>query len=142
MAATLASHAEELNVKKAAKQLGIPMECRPLPDDSEVEQIVSERATALLEADLRSRDNLQRERLQRMVPLADSLGESEEEKLLIAMLLDDYYQKKLHQPETWTGTIEQPERVHTSHKSGGGKGRHRGKGGRGGHKRGRRGHGR
>ncbi|HSR68181.1 MAG TPA: DEAD/DEAH box helicase [Acidobacteriota bacterium] len=144
MAATLASHAEELNLKKAAKQLGIPLESRPLPGDSDVEQIVSERATALLEADLRSRDNLQRERLQRMVPLADSLSESDEEKLLIAMLLDDYYQKKLHQPETWTGTIEQPERTQSSRRKGGsgGRGRRKGGGGRGGKGRGRRGRGR
>lgn len=135
MAATLASHAEELNLKKAAKSLGVPMECRPLPEDEDVEKVVAERATTLLEADLRSRDSLKRERLRRMIPLADSLSESEDEKLLIAMLLDDYYQKKLHQPETWTDIESEPPKP-TSHK-GGGKGGHgrrgrgRGKGGRG-----------
>jgi ATP-dependent RNA helicase DeaD len=41
------------------------MEERLLPDDDELERIVAERITALLEAKLRARDNLQIERMQR-----------------------------------------------------------------------------
>jgi ATP-dependent RNA helicase DeaD len=74
------------------------MEERPLPDDEELERVVTERITALLESELRSRDNLQIERMQRFLPLSRNLAQSEDELALIAMLLDDYYQKSLHAP--------------------------------------------
>jgi ATP-dependent RNA helicase DeaD len=74
------------------------MEERPLPDDEELERIVAERITALLEAKLRARDNLEIERMQRFVPLARNLTQAEDELALIAMLLDDYYQQTLHAP--------------------------------------------
>jgi ATP-dependent RNA helicase DeaD len=61
-----------------------------------------------LEAQLRSRDNLQIERMQRFLPLSRNLAQSEDELALIAMLLDDYYQKSLHAPpEQPTTTSEQ-----------------------------------
>ena len=52
----------------------------------------------MLEARLRDRDKLQTERMQRFVPLARSLGESDDESQLVAMLLDDLYQASLHAP--------------------------------------------
>jgi len=52
----------------------------------------------LLEARLRNRDRLQIERMQRFEPLAHSLGESNEENSLLAMLLDDFYQETFHAP--------------------------------------------
>ena len=74
------------------------MEKRPLPTDEDVETVVSERLTALLEARLRDRDKLQTERSQRLLPLARSLAENEEELAIVTMLLDDYYQQMLHAP--------------------------------------------
>jgi len=50
---------------------------------------------ASLEAELRSRDSLEKERMRRFIPLGRSLAEAEEESPLIAMLLDDYYQRTL-----------------------------------------------
>ncbi|NIV35685.1 MAG: ATP-dependent helicase, partial [Anaerolineae bacterium] len=50
----------------------------PLPGDEDVEGIVSERVTALLEARLRDRDRLQSERMQRFEPLIHDLSQSEE----------------------------------------------------------------
>ena len=47
---------------------------------------------------MRSRDRLQVERMQRFLPLAHSLGESDEENGLLAMLLDDFYQETFHAP--------------------------------------------
>src|SRR6476661_9366197 len=74
------------------------MQERPLPTDADVEQVVTERVTALLEARLRQRDNLQKERSARFVRLGRTLAESEDESAIIAMLLDDYYQQTLHAP--------------------------------------------
>jgi ATP-dependent RNA helicase DeaD len=72
------------------------MEERQLASDEELEKVVSERITALLEARLRARDNLQIERMQRFLPLARNLSQSEDELELITMLLDDYYQQSLY----------------------------------------------
>jgi len=71
---------------------------RPLPTEADVEAVVSERLTALLEARIRSRDKLHAERAMRFLPLVRSLMETEDESALIAMLLDDYYQESLHAP--------------------------------------------
>ena len=75
------------------------MQERPLPTDADVETIVTERVTTLLEARLRERDKLQSERSQRFVPLARALANNEDESAIIAMLLDDYYQQTLHTPQ-------------------------------------------
>jgi ATP-dependent RNA helicase DeaD len=98
VAVSLVSAMEELELKRIAKRYGIDIETRPLPSDEDVEAIVSQRVTALLEARLRSRDKLHTERMQRFVPLARSLAQSEDESAVIAMLLDDYYQEILHAP--------------------------------------------
>ena len=66
----------------------------------------------LLEAELRSRDSLEKERMRRFIPLGRSLTEAEEESPLIAMLLDDYYQRTLQAaPQSPSGepAEEEPE---------------------------------
>ncbi|MBI1850571.1 MAG: DEAD/DEAH box helicase [Planctomycetes bacterium] len=98
VAMSLVGGMEVLDLDRIAKQFGIELEKRPLPSDADVEAIVTQRVTGLLEARLRARDNLQTERSQRFVPLARSLAENEDESALIAMLLDDYYQQTLHAP--------------------------------------------
>lgn len=98
VAISLVTELEKLDLKQIAKQYSIDMQERPLPTDADVEQIVTERVTALLEARLRQRDKLQTERSQRFVPLGRSLAESEDESAIVAMLLDDYYQQTLHAP--------------------------------------------
>jgi ATP-dependent RNA helicase DeaD len=112
VAISLVTELEKLALKQIAKQYSIDMQERPLPADADVEQIVTERVTALLEARLRQRDNLQIERSQRFVPLGRSLAESEDESAIIAMLLDDYYQQTLHAPVVQTAdTSPPPERT-------------------------------
>src|SRR5207237_10873056 len=98
VAISLVTELEKLGLKQIAKQYSIEMLERPLPTDADVEQIVTERVTALLEARLRQRDNLQKERSRRFGPLGRSLAESEDESAIVAMLLDDYYQQTLHAP--------------------------------------------
>jgi ATP-dependent RNA helicase DeaD len=96
-AISLVSEVERPALLRIGKQFGIQLQERPLPEDEDVERIVSERIIALLEARLRNRDRLQTERMQRFLPLAHSLGEGEENDLL-AMLLDDFYQETFHAP--------------------------------------------
>jgi ATP-dependent RNA helicase DeaD len=98
VAISLVGVIEKADLDRIAKRYHIAMEERPLPTDADVEAVVTERLTALLEARLRERDKLQTERSQRFVPLARSLAENEDESAVIAMLLDDYYQQLLHAP--------------------------------------------
>jgi ATP-dependent RNA helicase DeaD len=95
-AITLVNPVEKAALLRVARQYSINLQERPLPEDEDVERIVSERAITLLEAHLRNRDRLQTERMQRFMALADSLGETEEGKSLLAMLLDDFYQENFH----------------------------------------------
>ena len=74
------------------------MQERVIPTPEDVQAVVAERLTALLEAKLRGRDRLQAERSRRFEPLARSLAENEDESAIITMLLDEYYQRSLHAP--------------------------------------------
>jgi ATP-dependent RNA helicase DeaD len=104
-AISLVDPLEKLRLKTVARQYNIEMEHRALPSEADVQTIVAERLTALLEAEYRRIDRLVVERMQRMLPLARKLGEDDDERTLIAMLLDEFYQKKLHAPpEIPTGT--------------------------------------
>jgi ATP-dependent RNA helicase DeaD len=95
-AITMVAGMEQYTLKEIARSFNIMnMQERSLPNDEDIEGIVAERITALLEADLRSRDNIERERMRRFIPLGKSLSEAEEESPLIAMLLDDYYNRSL-----------------------------------------------
>ncbi|MBN1782253.1 DEAD/DEAH box helicase [bacterium] len=97
-AIALVTEIEKITLGRIAKKYGIDMEEWPLPSDKDVENIVSERLTALLEARLRSRDAQIVERSRRFIPLGRGLAENEEESAIIAMLLDEYYQQVLHAP--------------------------------------------
>jgi ATP-dependent RNA helicase DeaD len=109
VAISLVTELEKLGLKQIAKQYGIDMQERQLPTEAEVETVVTERITALLESKLRQRDNLQRERGERFVRLGRSLAENEDESAIIAMLLDDYYQQTLPAPVVQQAEPE-PER--------------------------------
>ena len=89
---------EVLALKAVVRQYNIEMVFATPPTKEDVAKVVAERTTALLEAKLRNLDNLVRERSGRMMSLAKRLNESEEERAVLAMLLDDYYQKSLHEP--------------------------------------------
>ncbi|MBZ0266901.1 DEAD/DEAH box helicase [bacterium] len=95
-AISLVDVVERLDLKAVARKYTIELEERPLPSDEDLQRVVAERTTALLEQKLRSLDKLVLERMERMVPLAESLGESVDERKLLAMLLDEYYQQSLH----------------------------------------------
>jgi ATP-dependent RNA helicase DeaD len=98
VAISLVDVMEQMTLDRIAKRYGIEMQEWPLPSDEDVQAIVSERVTVLLEARLRDRDRLKSERMQRFVPLIHELSQSEEGLALLTMLLDDYYQQTLHPP--------------------------------------------
>lgn len=96
VAMSLVNLGERSLLNRIMAQYEIAMQERTLPTDEDVEAIVAERLTALLEARLRERDKLQTERSLRFIPLARSLAENEDESAVITMLLDDTYQQMLH----------------------------------------------
>ena len=98
VAISLVNLVEKAAIERIAREFSIPFEERTTPSDADVEAVVAERTTVLLEARLRLRDKLQSERSRRFTPLARSLAENEEELPIITMLLDDYYQQTLHAP--------------------------------------------
>ena len=89
---------EQVQLKKIAKQYNIEFEERPSPDEAALAKVVAERMTVRLEAQMRDRDKLRIERLQRFVPMVKELAKDEEGVQLVAMLLDDLYQQTLHSP--------------------------------------------
>ena len=87
---------EQFALKSIARSFNIlDLHEKTVPTDEDVEGIVAQRVVASLEAELRSRDSLEKERMRRFIPLGRSLAEAEEESPLIAMLLDEYYQRTL-----------------------------------------------
>ena len=98
VAISLVDVVEKMELSRIAKRYGIEMQEWPLPSDEDVEAIVAERVTVLLEARLRERDRLKIERMQRFEPLIHELIQSEEGRALLTMLLDDHYQQALHAP--------------------------------------------
>jgi ATP-dependent RNA helicase DeaD len=97
-AISLVYASERPNMIRIGRHFSITLQERTLPSNEAVEQIVSERIITLLETRLRNRDRLQVERMQRFIPLARELGESEEGTSLLVMLLDDFYQDTFHTP--------------------------------------------
>lgn len=116
-AITLVNAAERIDLLRIARRFGFEIEEHPLPSDEEVEKVVSERVIILLEARLRSRDHLQAERMQRFLPLARGLSESDDESGLLAMLLDDFYQETFHGPVVPPASADQPGPRRASHRS-------------------------
>jgi len=96
VAISLVAEMEKFKLQSIARSYNINMEERTLASDEELERVVGERITALLESRLHARDTIQIERMQRFLPLAKNLAQSDDESALIAMLLDDYYQQSLH----------------------------------------------
>jgi ATP-dependent RNA helicase DeaD len=108
-AITLVAGMEQFNLRSIARNFNINLHEKAMPTDEDVEAIVAQRIIASLEANLRSRDGLENERMRRFIALGRSLAEAEEDSPLIAMLLDDYYQRTLQAaPQSPTGeTIEE-----------------------------------
>ncbi len=97
-AVSLVDLVQKSELKRIATRYEIDMIERELPTEEDIQQLVSERLTAVLEKRLRERDALRRERMRRFIPTAKALAENEDLAPLAAMLLDDAYQEVLHAP--------------------------------------------
>ncbi|NNF56911.1 MAG: DEAD/DEAH box helicase [Rhodothermaceae bacterium] len=95
VAISLLTPSDQPALRDIVRKYDIDMEYRDVPTDDEVAARVGERLTNLLEDRLRDKTNLERERMQRFIGVArDLVAEGEPE--LLAMLLDEAYQKSLH----------------------------------------------
>jgi ATP-dependent RNA helicase DeaD len=91
----LMTPAEAPTLREIARRYDIPLEEGPLPTEEELASRIGQRMTRLLEDDLRSRSNMERERQERFIPVVRQLVEEGEPEIL-AMLLERIYQKSLH----------------------------------------------
>jgi ATP-dependent RNA helicase DeaD len=125
IAISLVTVSQESELHRLAQHYKINMEARRLPDEEAVQRLVAERLTVLLEDKRRDLGGVERERIERFMPLAKSLAESEDELDLIAMLLEETYRASIHTPP------EQPEEEPSAKKPEGDRGKRPRRSGRG-----------
>lgn len=89
---------QKMELGRIAKHYKITMHERNLPSEEALGKVVGERLTVLLESEVRHKTRLEEERIRRFVALAKSLAADEDSVNLLAMLLDEKYQKNLHTP--------------------------------------------
>lgn len=87
---------EKKYLTRISAQYKFEFEELPLPQDEDVQTLVAQRLIGQLEGRLRGRDRLQTERMQRFLPLAKEMSDTEEGLELLAMLLDDTYHDWMH----------------------------------------------
>ena len=96
VAITLVTNLEKRALIGIAARYKIDFIERMAPTDEDVANIVSQRLTAHLEAQLRERDKLKTERMQRFQPLVQELAASDQGHTFLSMLLDDEYHQAIH----------------------------------------------
>ena len=94
VAITLTTPDEESSLRSIAHRYNFEMERRELPTKQEAAARVAQRMIVILEERMRVKSKLERERLQRFVPVVEGLAREEPE--LVAMLVDELYQAHLN----------------------------------------------
>ena len=89
---------QKLELQRIGTYYKISLQERETPTDEDVAKVAGLRLTAMLEGRLRAKNALEKERMQRFVPLLKELAQDEEQLLLAAQLLDELYQQTLHTP--------------------------------------------
>ena len=107
---------EQLALKRIAKRYGIDMQKKEAPSEEDVRTIVSERLTIMLESRYRGMDGMQKERMQRFLPLAEALAKSGEHHLT-AILLDEMYHNALHAAPDLPPPTERKKESHSKSRS-------------------------
>jgi ATP-dependent RNA helicase DeaD len=82
---------EEIALKNTASKFDIPFQKKTLKSDKELEDIIRERTTVYLEQEFRTLKQNDQAGAKRMVPLLESLINSEEEKVVLGMLMHKFY---------------------------------------------------
>jgi ATP-dependent RNA helicase DeaD len=95
IAISIMSPLEEMEVKKIQTQFNIQFILKTLPAQAELDQRVRDRLVNFLERDKRSLSKSIQERIARYFPLIDQLGQDQDERELLALLLHEYYLKKI-----------------------------------------------
>jgi ATP-dependent RNA helicase DeaD len=95
---TLVDVIQKIELMRIATRYQMRITERNLPTEEEAAAAVAERLTAALEARLRVKGPLVQERQAKLLPLAQSLAQSEEGMALVAMLLDEYHQGTIASP--------------------------------------------
>jgi len=95
-AITMVDVIQRMELERIAARFKITFEEIKDPTDEDVNAIIEERMTAILEKRFRKLTNIQQERVARFLPLAQKYGEDQDTLALVAMLLDDIYQPTLH----------------------------------------------
>lgn len=96
IAISLVDVIQKLELHRIATRYGIDLQERKLPEDEDVLKIIEERLTAILEAKYRSRTILEKERISRYKDFVKKIAQDDDQLTLVAMLLDELYQKSLH----------------------------------------------
>jgi len=95
-AIALATIEDRHRIESISRRYGFEIAEHELPTEEEVATRIAERMTVVLEERMRQKSNLERERLERFVPVVREL--SREEPELLAMLIDEIYHKRMHRP--------------------------------------------
>jgi len=82
---------EEIALKNTALKFDIPFVKKAVRGDKELEEIIRERTTVYLEQEFRQLKQTDQAGARRMVPLLDYLINSEEEKVVLGMMLHKFY---------------------------------------------------
>ncbi len=99
---------EERDIKLLAKKFDLEIAKQELPDDEQVQKMVSERALIMLKAELRTKSLVERERLQRFVPFSKDIHNETDGKELLSMLLDKFYHQMIHNPDNQPIIMREP----------------------------------
>ena len=89
---------QKMELSRIARQYSIQLQERALPTEADIAAHVAQRLTTVLEARLRAKDSLERERMRRFTDMAKAMSQDEDQVLLLAMLLDQSYQRAMHTP--------------------------------------------
>lgn len=92
----LTSAAEKNLLLRITRKFDVDIEEHDVPTNEEVEARTAERVTVQLEDKFRDKTNLDKERLQKFVPLVEQLASEEPE--ILAMLVDELYQRRHNAP--------------------------------------------
>ncbi|MDB5034545.1 MAG: box helicase domain protein [Chlorobi bacterium] len=93
----ISNMSEKSDLKKIARKYNVEFVELPTPTQEEAETRMAERLTVVMEDRFRAGvTRIQRERMKRFSSLIKSLSENDDERMLLAMLLDDLYHDTFH----------------------------------------------
>ncbi|GAB7024280.1 DEAD/DEAH box helicase [Salidesulfovibrio brasiliensis] len=95
---TLVDLVQKAELKRIAAKFKLNLIERKAPEDEDVAAIIEERVVALLEKKRRDLTYFHGERISRFLDMAKRFGEEEDTLVLMAMLMDEFYQSSLHSP--------------------------------------------